>query len=358
MFRKIAAVITVLCLVGCGAKFPEAAEPALADNTESAAEITELSTFEIQTAATVTKPPETTTETPSETTSAVTTAADTETRGSVSYLFEDDYDKRTEELFTALINKDKEQLKFFAGARSEGVFDFLDNVSFGGFMITPGTVYATDGSILKKEYSVLIEVLESSDPRFPEGENTYKVAALEAGIGPFFSPLTLTGEPEKLKVNDLIINEEDLRKNASICYFFTLEMQPFYGRESADSFEISADEREWFYSCMSRFFGHVVKPAGVEFTPDEFNSAAKSILDIDAAFDETNIDALWYGANITDAVLVSETDNSVVIDWYADSLLLEKAFTTKYNFDTTDGFRLLSVENLYDSGFMLTSYTT
>jgi hypothetical protein len=355
MFKKITAVLMALCLVGCGIKFPGATEPAIADNTESAVKITELSTFEIQTAATYEKPAGTTAEM---TTSAETTPADTETRGSVSYLFEDEYDKRTEELFTALINKDKAELSYFSGARSEGVFDFLDNVSFGGFMITPGTVYAADGSIRKKEYSVLIEVLESSDPRFPAGEHTYNIAALEAGIGPFFSPLTLDGEPEKLKMNDLIINEEDLRKNASICYFFTLEMQPFYGRESADSFEISSDETAWFYSCMRRFFSHVVLGAGPEFTPDEMNAAAKSILGIDAAFDETNIDPLWYGANITDAVLVSEDENSVVIDWYADSLLLEKAFTVKYNFDTTDGFQLLSVESLYDSGFMLTSYTT
>jgi hypothetical protein len=347
MLKKTAAVLIAICLAGCTVKTPEPSEAVFAENT--------VHTTEAQTTEKTETQPTEITET------QTTEISETKTEKPVLGYYkpiEDEMDKNVTELFEAFVNHDKEQLKRLSCAKSDGVFDFVDDITFGDYEITPGGIYVGYGNLQKKEYSIKLEVKESSDPRFPIGENTYKINTLDAGIGPYFSPLTLADEPEILKMDDLIITEDDLRKNANICYFFTLEMQPFYGRESADSFEISADETVWFYGCMRRFFSHVVKPAGVEFTPDEMNAAAKSILGIDAAFDENNIDPLWYGANITDAVLVSEDENSVVIDWYADSLLLEKAFTMKYNFDTENGFRLLSIENLYDSGFEQTRYTT
>jgi hypothetical protein len=357
MLKKRLAVLIAICLAGCTAKTPEAAEAVFAENTESTTTNTVLSTFEIETAApfVIAKAPET--EVITELTENSETTAEKPTLGFYKPV-EDEMDKNVTELFEAFVNHDKEELKRLTSAKSDGIFDFVDDITFGDYEITPGGIHVGNGSLRKKEYSIKLEVKESSDPRFPVGENTYKINTLDAGVGPRFSPLTLIDEPEKLKMGDLIITEDDLRKNANICYFFTVEMQPFYGRKSTDSFEISADETVWFYSCMRRFFSHVVVGAGSEFTPDEMNAAAKSILGIDAAFDETNINPLWYGAHFTDAVLVSEDENSVVIDWYADCLLFEKAFTMKYKFDTTDGFRLLSVENLYDSGLAQTSYTT
>jgi hypothetical protein len=89
-----------------------------------------------------------------------------------------------------------------------------------------------------------------------------------------------------------------------------------------------------------------------------FNAAAKQILGIDTDFNEDNIEPLWLGAHVRDAVLVSETDNSVVIDYYADSLLLVKAFTAEYHFDTANGFRFTSIKNLYDSGLGVSGFTT
>jgi PBP1b-binding outer membrane lipoprotein LpoB len=276
----------------------------------------------------------------------------------ILYLFEDDYDERVESLFTAFVNHDKTELKRLSNARSDGIFDFVDNITFGDYKITSGEIFAESGSIHRKNYTVELEVKESGHPRFPVGINTYKIAALDAGIGPFFSPLTFENETETVQVYNLSYEKNELSENARICYNFTLEMLPFYGRTSADNFTIPTEETTWFYGCMERFFSHLRPPVGIPHTPDGYNAAAKEILGIDANFDEKTIEPLWYGANYSDAVIVSEDENSIIIDWYADALLFQKAFTIKYNFDTTDGFRLTSIENIYNSGFDETRYTT
>ncbi len=54
-----------------------------------------------------------------------------------------------------------------------------------------------------------------------------------------------------------------------------------------------------------------------------------------------------------------EDENEVIIDFYADALLLTKACTGKFTLDDTDGYiRLDGTEVTYDSGLKIASYTT
>jgi hypothetical protein len=269
----------------------------------------------------------------------------------------DNYDARTEMLFTALKTNDIAALNLFGNTRSDGVYDFLSDIKFGDFTINSSTTADVGGSHPSKTYNVTISVLESNDERFPVGENTYEITALDAGFGPFFSPLKRIGDDtNKIKITDMIA-AETLSDTANACYNLTLEMLPFYGRDTADSFTIPVNDTYAFYGGLVRFFSHIWVYVPYK-SIDIYNKAAKQLLDIDTAFNETNIEPLWLGANMLDAVLVSETGNSVVIDYFADSLLLVKAFTVEYSFDTTNGLRFTSIENLCDSGFEPTRYTT
>ena len=78
-----------------------------------------------------------------------------------------------------------------------------------------------------------------------------------------------------------------------------------------------------------------------------------------AGFDDDNIQPLWYGAYEKEAAAAYEDENEVIIDFYADSLLLTKACTVKFTLDDTDGYiRLDGTEVTYDSGLKIASYTT
>jgi hypothetical protein len=270
----------------------------------------------------------------------------------------EDYDTRTKMLFTAIKTNDIETLNHLGSTRSDGVYDFLRDIKFGNFTINSVQTAEIEGtSHPPKTYNVTLSVLESNDLRFPVGENTYEITALDAGYGPYFGALNRVGDnTNKVKITDMI-ETKTLSDNAHICYNLTTEMMPFYGRNSLDSFNIPQNDIDSFYSGLSRFFSRVPPIVSSE-SADDFNKAAKQLFDIDTEFNEQNINPRWYGANMLDAVLVSETDSSVVIDYYADSLLLVKAFTVEVNFDTTNGFRFTSIKNLFDSGFEPSRYTT
>jgi hypothetical protein len=299
---------------------------------------------------------------PVTTTASAAPLSEPEIKTTADYIdiMEKEMDDRTEQLFLALVGGDKETLGFLGTGRSENgkVYDFIDDITFGDYEIKPLKAYYQDrGGIEKKDYSITLEVIKSSDERFPEGVHTYKITALPAVEGAFFTQLIRDGEPEKQAIINSFNGGGLISVNAYTCYDLTLEMLPFYGRESTDKFELPKENTAEFYSGLSRFFSHI-KVAENGENAQNYNAAAKSYFGIDTAFDENNVSPLWYGANSLEAVLVSENENSVVIDYYADSLLLVKAYSVKYNFDTADGFRFTSIENLYDSGLEAARHTT
>ncbi len=259
---------------------------------------------------------------------------------------ENEYDERINQLFKAFNDYDKEVLMNLTGAKTVSVFDFIDNIKFTGYeTIKTEIIEGSNETDFSKRYTVNVFVEESSDPRFPEGKNVFEITALNAVEGSLFSPLSKYGEEDKVKFTDML-NGNDISDNARMCYFLTVELEPFFGRSSCDYFTVPDNEQIEFYGSMSRFLGKFIS----ESTVNNYNNAAKNIFGIDFEFNEENINPLWLGSFYKEAVLVSEADNEAVIDFYADSLLLVKAFTVKYKF-YTDGIKLVSIENIYDTDY-------
>jgi hypothetical protein len=340
---------------------------AACQDKQQALPVSKPETFSIQFEVPSAPAPENPTITPGETaamTTAETTAAATdpiiETQVNYTEIAEKQMDDRTQQLFEAFKTGDKETLAFLGTGKRENtaVYDFVDNITFGDYEIKPLKAYYSEhGGVEKKDYEITFDVQKSEDELFPQGTHIYNITALEAIEGAFFTQLIRDSEPPKQAIINSYNGGGLISVNAYTCYDLTLEMLPFYGRESADSFTVPEENEAEFYSGLSRFFSHISVAEKGE-NPENYNTAAKSYFGIDTAFDESNVGALWYGANSLEAALVSETENSVVIDYYADSLFLVKAFSVKYNFDTEKGFRFISIENLYDSGLEADRHTT
>jgi hypothetical protein len=274
----------------------------------------------------------------------------------------DNYDNRIRILFTAMKTNDIKTLNLLGSTRSDSVYDFFNDIKFGNFTINSSKTADVEGMTFPpKTYNVTLSVLESNDSRFPVGDNTFEITALDAGYGPLFSPLHRIGDEPKITIHDMLI-DKSISSNVYMCYDLSLEMTEFYGRDTVVTFALPNDNLDNFYGNLVRFLNHVpLYMTDIKLNEgniDDYNRAAKMFFGIKTDFNENNIKPLWLGANMMDAVLVSETESSVVIDYYSDCLLLVKAFTMKYNFDTSEGFRFTSVEKLYDSDFAPSRYTT
>ena len=187
---------------------------------------------------------------------------------------------------------------------------------------------------------------ESDDGRFEKGENLWTVTALDPlGEYSLFGALSMNGE-ERESIR-LLERKGNISDKVRFCYECMVELEP-YIRHSEP---IAKDDA--FYSSLARFLGKFT-----ECSADNFNDAAQKYFGIDAGFDDDNIQPLWLGAYEKEAVAY-EDENEVIIDFYADALLLTKACTVKFTLDDTDGYiRLDGTEVTYDSGLKIASYTT
>lgn len=146
----------------------------------------------------------------------------------------------------------------------------------------------------------------------------------------------------------LLERKGNISDKVRFCYECMVELEP-YIRYSEP---IAKDDA--FYSSLARFLGKFT-----EYSADNFNDAAQKYFGIDAGFDDDNIQPLWLGAYEKEAAAAYEDENEVIIDFYADALLLTKACTVKFTLDDTDGYiRLDGTEVTYDSGLKIASYTT
>ena len=151
-----------------------------------------------------------------------------------------------------------------------------------------------------------------------------------------------------VKVSVCLSAAADVSDKVWFCYQCMVELEPYIRYTEP----IAKDED--FYSSYARFLGKFA-----ESSADNFNDAAQKYFGIDAGFDDDNIQPLWYGAYEKEASAAYEDENEVIIDFYADSLLLTKACTVKFTLDDTDGYiRLDGTEVTYDSGLKIASYTT
>jgi hypothetical protein len=274
-------------------------------------------------------------------------------------------DVAVNELFKAITTNDSEYLALLTNAYSFDYdpFEFIKDIKFDGFTIVSSEYLEEPHFSLSehadKSYVVTVKVIESNDERFPVGENTFEISC-NSVADEKFSSFYRVGDEKKETIWHGFGNET-VSDNVRYCYFLTTEMHSNFPDEFTDEFIIpdeSEETKAGFHRELLRFLWHVL-PADVPVaTPEILNTYAKQFFGFESEFNDENYDSTFYGANVTDAVLVSENENSVTIDYYADSLLLVKAYTIKYNFDTKDGFRFISIEKLYDSGFDPSRYTT
>ena len=278
-----------------------------------------------------------------------TSADDTVSETSSDYdnAIEQEYDGRITQLMDAFAQKDKETLRMLCSADSTSAFDFIDGVDISGYSIISSELNkGTNPSDFSKTYHISVNVTKSDDERFEKGENLWTVTALNPlGEYSLFGALSMNGE-ERESIR-LLERNGNVSDKVRFCYECMVELEP-YIRYSEP---IAKDDA--FYSSLARFLGKFT-----ECSADNFNDAAQKYFGIDAGFDDDNIQPLWIGAYEKEAVAY-EDENEVIIDFYADALLLTKACTVKFTLDDTDGYiRLDGTEVTYDSGLKIASYTT
>lgn len=278
-----------------------------------------------------------------------TSADDTVSETSSDYdnAVEQEYDGRITQLMDAFAQKDKETLRMLCSADSTSAFDFIDGVDISGYSIISSELNkGSNPSDFSKTYHISVNVTESDDGRFEKGENLWTVTALNPlGEYSLFGALSMNGE-ERESIR-LLERNGNVSDKVRFCYECMVELEP-YIRHSEP---IAKDDA--FYSSLARFLGKFT-----ECSADNFNDAAQKYFGIDAGFDDGNIQPLWLGAYEKEAVAY-EDENEVIIDFYADALLLTKACTVKFTVDDTDGYiRLTGTEVTYDSGLKIASYTT
>lgn len=270
-----------------------------------------------------------------------------ETSSDYDNAIEQEYDGRITQLMDAFARKDKETLRMLCSADSASAFDFIDGVDISGYSIISSEIIAgSNPSDFSKTYHISVNVTESDDGRFEKGENLWTVTALDPlGEYSLFGALSMNGE-ERESIR-LLERNGNVSDKVRFCYECMVELEP-YIRYSEP---IAKDDA--FYSSLARFLGKFT-----ECSTDDFNDAAQKYFGIDAGFDDGNIQPLWLGAYEKEAVAY-EDENEVIIDFYADALLLTKACTVKFTLDDTDGYiRLDGTEVTYDSGLKIASYTT
>ena len=279
----------------------------------------------------------------------ITSVTDTVSETSSDYdnAIEQEYDGRITQLMDAFAQKDKETLRMLCSADSASAFDFIDGVDILGYSIISSEIIAgSNPSDFSKAYHISVNVTESDDGRFEKGENLWTVTALDPlGEYSLFGALSMNGE-ERESIR-LLERNGNVSDKVRFCYECMVELEPYIRYSES----IAKDDA--FYSSLARFLGKFT-----ECSADNFNDAAQKYFGIDAGFDDGNIQPLWLGAYEKEAVAY-EDENEVIIDFYADALLLTKACTVKFTVDDTDGYiRLTGTEVTYDSGLKIASYTT
>lgn len=265
------------------------------------------------------------------------------------------YDSILIELMNAFKEKDKTKLCFLGCAQSEEVFDFIDNIVISDYsIISSEIIEGSNLSDFEKKYIINVTVDYSSDERFFVGKNTWEITALNTlSDYSFFGTLYINNMYDKKNIRKLM-RENNISEEVRFCYRLMVELEPYIRYTDGSNLQIPDDNKEEFYSSLSRFLGSFAS----EQSTDKYNIVSYKMFGIEPNFSDENIEPLWLGAYEKDAVIVSEKDNEIIIDFYADSLLLTKAYTIKFNLDTTDGIRLISYEIIYESELISSFYTT
>lgn len=275
------------------------------------------------------------------------------------------------EFLEGLKDHNAELLMQYGGAGSFSAYDFLDGVCLSDWKIVDKNVNngEDDGCIFKVE----LDISQSDSEQFPEGNSLWYLGY--SGEDEGFSFFRHEGADEDSYLS-YMTDPDKMSGAVRMCYFFTSEFGWLCdGGDIAIDGDEKLIEKELLannliiYSCLN---GAAEPESENKFSADRLAWCAENLLGLDN-IDFTNIGA--YDAENNTVTLSARTYccgygvvtedkaengvHTVVIDWYADMIYLAKARTVRYTLEESgDGLlRLVSAENIFDSGEHLAYYT-
>ena len=263
----------------------------------------------------------------------------------------------------ALTSKNKATLKELTFASSDKALSFVDNVTFG-------SIKATDvkKNSNKFEYTLELNVSESKTDLFPTGRSNWKLIVLnDEDSGPAgMSYIYYFGN---------VKNEKALYSSVGKDYLhFCVECTKHFGKaETYNSISsyLSKDITDTKYMNIYEIYYLTQKSHDTAVKPAVLNQFAKSRFGIENA-DFTkwrsynkSTDSFEWGrgtyfpfASASSDKLGSDNVRTVVIDYYADSMLLVKEYSIEYKlaWKSDDDYKIISA-TLNDKGIEAAKYS-
>lgn len=280
------------------------------------------------------------------------------------------------EFMDGFLYHDHDVLVQYGGARSLSAYSFLDGVCLTDWEIIDFSDYENSGNFQDNDkiytFKIKMNISESSSELFPVGESVWFLDVSDTDKS-YFSYFAPEGAEKKTILADSVDSLE-VSSAVKMCYAYTSAFDWICGddmvpdREAVDN-KIEKERLVCNLLEFCNYFDSSGDPSDndMSYSAEWLKDSAEKLLGIteldftgitlyNAGDDTLKNNILKYSWGY--ATLESEQydeDNgvhTVVIDWYADTIFLSKAFTVKYTLsDNSDGtMRLLSSEKIYDSG--------
>lgn len=306
---------------------------------------------------------------------------------------EKELEKKLYEFLDALIAGDKEKLIALGGVKSPAAYEFWEGTDVAGYKILSRSPCERVGR--EETFEVELDIKSSSHELFPVGKSVWNITTMYSESG-YFEPLRPADVPYK-DIKMITFSKEEFSAAVNFCYYFTVELDyylhllpnsrtcgdfnqitPDIARKDATYSYYSDKDKEditWFSTMMWRFI-QKVSPGVTKDTYMDMawmEQRAEKILGItnadytrSSAYDPSTgkLSERYLGGNWKFGSLVSEEKDDagntvVVIDWYADTLMIAHTCTLKYTlYPTNDSFRLFQVEELFSNGYTIASGST
>ena len=268
-------------------------------------------------------------------------------------------DSTAEKFINALIKKDKTTLKELALVYDDKALDYIDNVTFSSI-----NAISIKENSNEFEYTVELNVSESKTDLFPTGKSTWKLISVnDENVG--FNFIKYFNN-----VNDKKVLFNDTNKSYIL---FCVECTKHFGKEETyNSFSeyLSKNVSDSNYMNIYEVF-YLTQEHSYDITPEDLKEFSKAKFGIENAdftkwssYDKKSNSFTWGRGNYTPFATVSSDKlgsdgiRTVVTDYYADSLLLVKAYSIEYKLEwkSDKDYKLISAK-LNDNGIAASQYS-
>ncbi|MHC1695532.1 MAG: hypothetical protein AB9835_09755 [Eubacteriales bacterium] len=306
---------------------------------------------------------------------------------------EQELEKKLHEFLDALVSGDKEKLIQFGGVKSPAAYGFWEGTDVAGYKILRSSPCERIGR--EETFEVELDIRSSSHELFPVGKSVWNITTMYSESG-YFEPIRPADVPYK-DIKMITFSKDDFSDAVNFCYYFTVELDyylnllpnsrtcgdfnqitPDIARKDTASTSYTEEDREavtWFSTMMWRFIQKVspvvtkdtyMDMAWIEQRAEEILGITNADYIRSSAYDPSTgkLGERYLGGNWKFGFLVSEEKDDagntvIVIDWYADTLMIAHACTLRYTlYPTQDSFRLFQVEELFNTGHTIASGST